>query len=34
MQLEDDEREEINIGAIAIEQLLPEAKGRINISKM
>jgi hypothetical protein len=29
MQLDYDDREEINIGAIAIEQLLPEAKQRI-----
>ena len=29
MQLDDDNREEINIGAIMVEQLLPEAKERI-----
>ena len=28
-QLDDEDREEIRIGAIAIEQLLPEAKERI-----
>jgi hypothetical protein len=34
MQLDDDDREEISRGAVAVEQLLPEAKERIKEKAM
>jgi hypothetical protein len=34
MQLDNDDREEINFGAMAVERLLPEAKGRIKEKAM